>query len=203
MPIRKIVLIQPRHDGRFMGRGISEPYTLMRLASLVDPQIPVEIWDGDLMELRVDQLGPQDLVGISAKTVMIDRTKALAATIQQRGATVVVGGTHVTLVPDEVEAWADVIVVGEGYRTWPEVIRDFDHGTLQKRYVDEEWAPLDSGVAVLQDRTRARARSRARSRATRRLRAGSMAPRGRRSKETSRISASRSRHRRSPANSFG
>ena len=68
MPIRKIVLIQPRRDGRFMGRGISEPYTLMRLASLVDPQIPVEIWDGDLMELPVDQLGPQDLVGISAKT---------------------------------------------------------------------------------------------------------------------------------------
>jgi radical SAM superfamily enzyme YgiQ (UPF0313 family) len=152
MPIRKIVLIQPRRDGRFMGRGISEPYTLMRLASLVDPQIPVEIWDGDLMELPVGQLGPQDLVGISAKTVMIDRTKALAARIQQQGATVVVGGTHVTLVPDEVEPWADVIVVGEGYRTWPEIIRDFDRGSLQKRYVDEEWAPLDSGVAVLQDR---------------------------------------------------
>ena len=83
---------------------------------------------------------------------MIDRTKALAARIQQQGATVVVGGTHVTLVPDEVEPWADVIVVGEGYRTWPEIIRDFDSGTLQKRYVDEEWAPLDSGVAVLQDR---------------------------------------------------
>ena len=33
----------------------------------------------DLMELPVDQLGPQDLVGISAKTVMIDRAKALAA----------------------------------------------------------------------------------------------------------------------------
>jgi radical SAM superfamily enzyme YgiQ (UPF0313 family) len=152
MPIRKIVLIQPRRDGRFMGRGISEPYTLMRLASLVDPQIPVEIWDGDLMELPVDQLGPHDLVGISAKTVMIDRTKALAARIQRQGATVVVGGTHVTLVPDEVEPWADVIVVGEGYRTWPEIIHDFDRGTLQKRYTDEEWAPLDSGVAVLQDR---------------------------------------------------
>ena len=152
MPIRKIVLIQPRRDGRFLGRGISEPYTLMRLASLVDPEIPVEIWDGDLIELPVDGLGPQDLVGISAKTVMIDRAKALTARIQKQGSTVVLGGTHVTLVPDEVAAWADVIVVGEGYRTWPKIIRDFDRGTLEKRYVDEEWAPLDSGVAVLQDR---------------------------------------------------
>lgn len=152
MPIRKIVLIQPRRDGRFLGRGISEPYTLMRLASLVDPQIPVEIWDGDLIELPVHELGPQDLVGISAKTVIIDRAKALTASIQQQGATVVLGGTHVTLVPDEVAAWADVIAVGEGYRTWPQIIRDFDRGALQKRYVDEEWAPLDSGVALLQDR---------------------------------------------------
>ena len=31
-------------------------------------------------------------------------------------------------------------------------MRDFDNGTLQKRYVDEAWAPLDSGIAVLQDR---------------------------------------------------
>ena len=28
MSIRKIVLIQPRRDGRFLGRGISEPYML-------------------------------------------------------------------------------------------------------------------------------------------------------------------------------
>ena len=152
MPIRKIVLIQPRRDGRFLGRGISEPYTLMRLASLVDPEIPVEIWDGDLMELPVHQLGPQDLVGISAKSVIIDRAKSLTARIQKQGSTVVIGGTHVTLVPDEVEPWADAIVVGEGYRTWPQIIRDFDSRTLKKRYIDEEWAPLDSGVAVLQDR---------------------------------------------------
>jgi radical SAM superfamily enzyme YgiQ (UPF0313 family) len=152
MPIRKIVLIQPRRDGRFMGRGISEPYTLMRLASLVDPELPVEIWDGDLMDLPIHQLGPQDLVGISSKTVLIDRTKALTAEIQKQGATVVVGGTHVTLLPDEVAQWADVIAVGEGYRTWPQIIRDFDRGVLQKRYDDEEWAQLDSGVAVLQDR---------------------------------------------------
>jgi radical SAM superfamily enzyme YgiQ (UPF0313 family) len=31
-------------------------------------------------------------------------------------------------------------------------MRDFEQGSLKSRYVDEEWAPLDSGVAVLQDR---------------------------------------------------
>ena len=152
MPIRKIVLIQPGRDGRVFGRATSEPYTLMRLASLVPQDIPVEIWDEDLMRLPVETLGTQDLVGISAKTLMIDRARGIAEAIQHRGAAVVMGGTHTTLVPEEVEGWADAIAVGEAYHTWPQIIRDFDRGTLRKRYMDEEWAPLDSGVAVLQDR---------------------------------------------------
>jgi radical SAM superfamily enzyme YgiQ (UPF0313 family) len=150
--IRKIVLIQPRRDGRYLGKGTSQPYTLMRLASLVPQEIPVEIWDEDLMDLPISTLGPQDLVGISAKTLLIDRAQAIAQRIQKQGATVVMGGAHTTLVPDEVAQWADVIAVGEGYYTWPQIIHDFDHGTLQRAYVDESWAPLDSGVALLQDR---------------------------------------------------
>jgi radical SAM superfamily enzyme YgiQ (UPF0313 family) len=152
MPIRKVVLIQPRRDGRFLGKGTSQPYTLMRLASLVPDEIPVEIWDEDLVELPINFLTPHDLVGISAKTLLIDRAKMLTRCIQQQGATVVLGGTHTTLVPDEVEGWADVVAVGEAYRTWPQIIHDFADGTLETRYVDEEWAPLDSGVAVLTDR---------------------------------------------------
>src|SRR5512137_2490160 len=115
MSIRKIVLIQPSRDGRFMGRGTSQPYTLMRLASLVPAGIPVEIWDEDLMRLPIETLGSQDLVGISAKTLLIDRAKMLAQRIRRQGAIAVIGGTHVTLVPDEVAGWADVIAVGEGY----------------------------------------------------------------------------------------
>ena len=152
MAVQRTILIQPRRDGRFWGRGTSQPYTLMRLASLVPPEIPVEIWDEDLMELPIQGLGPGDLVGISAKTLLIDRAKMLAQRIRRQGATVVIGGAHATLVPDEVEAWADAIAVGEGYRTWPQIIEDAGNGTLQKRYVDEAWAPLDSGVALLQDR---------------------------------------------------
>jgi radical SAM superfamily enzyme YgiQ (UPF0313 family) len=152
MAIRKAILIQPRRDGRFFGRGTSQPYTLMHLASLVPAEIPVEIWDEDLMRLPIETLGPQDLVGISAKTLLIDRARMLTQRIRQQGATVVIGGAHATLVPEEVEGWADAIVVGEGYRTWPEIIRDFDGGTLRQRYVDEEWMPFDSGQIVLRDR---------------------------------------------------
>ncbi|HEX7594352.1 MAG TPA: radical SAM protein, partial [Anaerolineae bacterium] len=151
MDIHKIVLIYPERDGRIWGRAQGSPYTLMRLASLVPDNLPVEIWDEDLGPIPLHELGPHDLVGITSKTLSIERAKEIATAAQARGSTVVVGGTHATLSPDEVKQWADITVVGEAYRTWPQIIRDLAQGSAQKLYVDEQWASLD-GVARLTDR---------------------------------------------------
>ncbi|MCX7841100.1 MAG: radical SAM protein, partial [Anaerolineae bacterium] len=151
MEIDKIVLVYPRRDGLIYGRAHGAPYTLMRLASLVPDEIPVEIWDEDLRPIDFSRCTSHTLMGITSKTLSIDRAKEIALEARKRGTTVVVGGTHATLAPDEVATWADVVVVGEGYRTWPQIIRDFSADTLRARYVDEEWVPL-AGVARLTDR---------------------------------------------------
>jgi radical SAM superfamily enzyme YgiQ (UPF0313 family) len=143
MAIGKIYLVQPGRDGRYLGRGTMAPYTLMRLASLVPDSVDVEIIDEDLQPVPFDRLGPNDLVGITAKTLQIDRALWIAQRAQARGAKVVVGGTHATLAPDEVAQWADSIAVGEAYRTWPRMIADLDSNSLEPRYVDTEWANLD------------------------------------------------------------
>lgn len=123
----------------------------MRLASLVPDDIPVEIWDEDLDPLDFQRLGPRDLVGITSKTLAIDRAREIGTQAQRRGCKIVVGGTHATLIPEEVMQWADITVVGEAYQTWPRIIRDFANGTAQSLYVDEQWSSLD-GVAPLTDR---------------------------------------------------
>lgn len=151
MTIRTAYLIQPGRDGAFLGKGTMAPYTLMRLASLAPDAVDVQIIDEDLRDVPFDQLGPDDLVGITAKTLQIDRAQWIAERAQARGARVVVGGAHATLAPDEVATWADAVAVGEAYRTWPQMIADFDRGQLQPRYVDEEWANLDE-LAPLSDR---------------------------------------------------
>lgn len=151
MSIGKVVLIQPRRDGRFLGKAAGAPYTLMRLASLVPDEVPVEIWDENLGPLHLDRLAPQDLVGITAKTTVIDRAEAIAARARPHCGAIVVGGTHATLVPDDVARWADAVVIGEGYRTWPQIIRDFADDSLDTMYRDEEWAELGN-VARLTDR---------------------------------------------------
>ncbi|MBI3741117.1 MAG: B12-binding domain-containing radical SAM protein [Chloroflexi bacterium] len=151
MNIDKIVLVYPKRDGLIFGRAHGSPYTLMRLASLVPPEIPVEIWDEDLHPIDFNRVTPHTVMGITSKTLSIDRAKQIASDAKKRGATVVVGGTHVTLAPDDVAPWADAIVVGEAYRTWPQIIHDVANDNLQPAYVDEEWAPL-AGVAPLTDR---------------------------------------------------
>ncbi|MEZ4710494.1 MAG: hypothetical protein R3A44_25045 [Caldilineaceae bacterium] len=77
--MRRIVLIRPKRDGRIFGKAPGSPYTLMRLASLVPDEIPVEIWDENLIDLPLDTLGEGDLVGITSMTVTIDGASKLPA----------------------------------------------------------------------------------------------------------------------------
>ncbi len=151
MDIEKIVLIQPAHQGRIWGKAAGSPYTLMRLASMVPQDIPVEIWDENLGPLNYTRLNARTLVGISSMTLTIDRAREIATQARARGSHVVVGGVHATLLPDQVAAWADTVVVGEAYRTWLQIIRDYADEKIQPRYVDLEWAPLGS-LAPISDR---------------------------------------------------
>jgi radical SAM superfamily enzyme YgiQ (UPF0313 family) len=126
----------------------------MRLASMAPPQIPVEIWDENLGPLddKLRQLGGNDLVGITSKTLAVESAERFAQIAHSAGVkAVVVGGTHATLMPDDVAPWADVVVTGEAYFTWPQLIQDAQNDRLQPRYHDTNWADL-AGVAPITDR---------------------------------------------------
>lgn len=150
MTVERIVLIQPRHQGMIWGKAAGSPYTLMRLASMVPGDIPVEIWDENLGPLDDTRLNPNTLVGISSMTLTIDGAREIAQRAHQRGSKVVVGGVHSTLTPDDVATWADSVVVGEAYHTWERIISDFDSNQLAPRYVDESWESLDHLAPISQ-----------------------------------------------------
>jgi radical SAM superfamily enzyme YgiQ (UPF0313 family) len=152
--MRRVVLIQPQRDGRIMGKSPGSPYTLMRLASLVPNEIPVEIWDENLMTLPLDTLGEGDLVGITSMTVTIDGAETIAKRAMKRGAGVVMGGVHATLMPEHTSTFAHSVMVGEGYFTWQKLVQDFAAEGIKgmrPTYVDETWADL-GGLAVISDR---------------------------------------------------
>lgn len=154
MEIRKVVLIHPGREGRVFGKASMAPYTLMRLASLVPAEIEVEVWDEnwEYLDNKIRTLGKHDLVGITSKTLAIETAERYANIAHAAGVqTVVVGGAHATLAPEDVAPWADVVVTGEAYYTWPQIIEDFQNDTLKSSYNDTEWADL-SNVAPLTDR---------------------------------------------------
>ena len=112
--MRRIVLIQPRRDGRVFGKSPGSPYTLMRLASLVPAEIPVEIWDENVRDIDLSTLREGDLVGITSMTVTIERAENIARRAMKQGAGVVLGGVHATLMPEHSSTFAHSVMVGEG-----------------------------------------------------------------------------------------
>lgn len=75
-----------------------------------------------------------DLVALSSFTAKSGVMYRLADALRARGITVVLGGLHCTLAPDDAQPHADALVVGEGEPVWPTLLRDFEQGRLQRRY---------------------------------------------------------------------
>ncbi|MHC4940635.1 MAG: B12-binding domain-containing radical SAM protein [Planctomycetota bacterium] len=76
-----------------------------------------------------------DLVGISSFTAMIDEAYLLADRYRAIGVPVVLGGLHVTLMPDEAAQHADAIVLNGAEGAWPQLVEDFKRGEMRARYV--------------------------------------------------------------------
>jgi len=77
-----------------------------------------------------------DLVGISCMTSNAARAYELAREFKQRGKTVVLGGVHPTLLPDEALRHGDSIVIGEAEGVWAQLLEDHQRGCLKKTYHD-------------------------------------------------------------------
>jgi radical SAM superfamily enzyme YgiQ (UPF0313 family) len=75
-----------------------------------------------------------DLVAITFHTPSAPHAYAIADKFRQQGTQVVLGGPHVTLMPDEAQAHADVIFVGEAESHWPQFFSEFEAGRHRQRY---------------------------------------------------------------------
>lgn len=139
-PGLKIALISPkgplyrRRGGIFKKSLRYQPLTLTTLAALVPPELSatLELFDEGIMDVPLDLAA--DLVGITVITGTAPRAYELADHFRRRGITVVLGGPHVTLVPEDAAPHADAVVTGYAEDSWPQLLRDFAAGELRARY---------------------------------------------------------------------
>lgn len=106
---------------------------LLTVAALTPPD--VEVAYREIAELDpAAPLEPFDLVGISSFTAQIDEAYALADRYRAAGTPVVLGGLHVSLLPDEAAEHADAIVLNGAEGAWPALIEDARRGRMKPRY---------------------------------------------------------------------
>ena len=135
-----IALLSPkgrlyRHRSGIFRRSLRyAPLTLPTLVSLVPPEIPhrVTLIDEGIRDIPLEL--EADIIGITVITPTAPRSYWLADHFRARGATVVLGGPHVTLVPEDALPHADAIVVGYAEESWPRLLRDVVNGRLARRY---------------------------------------------------------------------
>ncbi len=117
---------------------------LLTLAGMVPSHHSVDYIEiADLLDSQAtqDTLGGFDLITISSYSAQIKEAYQLAEIIRAKGVPVVLGGLHVTSLPDEAKQHCDSVVIGEGELSWPSVISDAENGGLKPFYgsVDEEY----------------------------------------------------------------
>jgi len=139
---KKILILLPEGKihkisvGPFQKSFREAPLTATALSALVPKELDydVTICDESIQPVPFDKTF--DLVAISIITGMAYRAYEIAAAFKKKEAIIVLGGVHVTLLPDEAAKYADAIVVGFAEKTWPQLLHDFEKGNLKPVYKD-------------------------------------------------------------------
>ncbi|MFM2057476.1 MAG: hypothetical protein RLY71_1861 [Pseudomonadota bacterium] len=134
-----LTLIHPaighRADERYIRSWQMEPLPIATLCGLTPACVELAFHDDRLEAIPFD--APTDAVAIPIETYTAARAYQIASAYRARGVPVIMGGFHATLLPDEVQRYAEAVVTGEAEAVWPSVIDDLRHGRLQRRYHGE------------------------------------------------------------------
>jgi radical SAM superfamily enzyme YgiQ (UPF0313 family) len=144
----RILLYNPDNG---VSRNFMPHLWMFLLQSLTPPEHDVLLIDGNARPMNEKQLvsfiraQKIGLVGIGSMTRMVARAYRMADAIRAAGVPVVMGGPHVTEVPDEAlgrdggPRHADAVALGEADETWPQIVADAASGQLKEIYepVDE------------------------------------------------------------------
>jgi radical SAM superfamily enzyme YgiQ (UPF0313 family) len=131
----KLLLINPLSTTRegliLHNHVIYPPIGLGIVAALTPKDWEVEILDENFGRFEYKDA---DLVGLTALTSSATRAYELADIYRGKGIPTVIGGIHVSMVPEEAQLFVDAVVVGEVEGVWKTLISDFEAGKLQKVY---------------------------------------------------------------------
>ncbi len=106
---------------------------LLTIAGLTPPHHEVSYIEiDDLPDLQ--SLPDFDLVAISCLTASVMDAYKVANAYRARGIRVVMGGLHVSSLPEEALGHCDAVVIGGAENAWPQLVADAERSRLQRCY---------------------------------------------------------------------
>ena len=108
------------------------PLGLATLASYLDEDDQINLQDQHVENLKLDD--EPDLVIIQVYITNAYRSYGIADHYRSKGAYVILGGLHVTSLPNEALRHADSIFLGPGEDTFPQFLNDFKKRQTKKVY---------------------------------------------------------------------
>ena len=134
----KLLLILPKNNRSYWG-GVSKSGKagFVRLNLPTIAALTPKDWDVEILDARVKPVDYDtrvDLVGITGFTAEMPSAYSIADNFRKKSVKVVMGGVHVSAVPDEALKHADAVVIGEAELVWEKLLADFQRGELKQKY---------------------------------------------------------------------
>ncbi|MBI5529825.1 MAG: B12-binding domain-containing radical SAM protein [Deltaproteobacteria bacterium] len=155
MPVRKVVLINPRCPADFLNSSVINQalgkttffpsLSLLTIAALTPKeQFEVEIFDEYLGKSVEEAVPDADIYGMTCYDPNRGRAHEICRWLKARGKFVVLGGPHASqhfraIAEDEPY---DVVFAGDAELTWPRFLSEWLQGAHQPLYVEEEKVDL-------------------------------------------------------------
>lgn len=135
----KVALINPGSCEKETLYSATEPLNLGFIAGYLEKNnIEVKIFDelsGQDVIKEIDSFKPET-VGITATTPLITRAYQIADYCRKKGILTVMGGVHVSVLPEEALAHCDIVVKGEGEIAMLDIIKgNIKSGIISRQYI--------------------------------------------------------------------
>ncbi len=139
----KITLIAPIKDKDLKTRDIIRfpMISLLYIAAMTPEKHELVIVEEEVEDVDYDMAC--DLVAITCMTATAHRAYEISAEFMKRGKTVVLGGIHPTVLPDEAKLHCDAVITGEAEPVWQTLLEDLENHRLKAFYHGGVAANLD------------------------------------------------------------
>ena len=111
---------------------MAPPLGLLTIVNMFRSEHTVVLENENIGQIHYDK---PDIVGISVTVDVLPKAIEIAKRFKNQGCVVVAGGIHITTATDTIpKNCFDVLCVGAAEGTWPDIIKDYQNGTLKYIY---------------------------------------------------------------------